>query len=253
MTVNKDGSVSVTMKNGNTMTSAAGSVGKGTMLNMAAGAMSKLGPSSVNMGNLAKALGTKNPNTRNNVSEHDVKNHSDPNEPTDVSNNTSENSDFASHISVHRKGNRTDVTINLTMSWNRLFTKKMADLARGSIEKYWNGTVKSDGQIYTIRTKITEVGADPLIGDVRGQIDLQPCIGCSLLPGAVDGKAYVGSSTIYAVPSILEAPVAFAHEFGHDLGLHHQWNETGDIMSYARERHLTAWDIKQVASTYGGE
>jgi hypothetical protein len=139
------------------------------------------------------------------------------------------------------------------MSWNSLFPKKMADLAKASIEKYWNGTVKSDGKIYSIRTRITEVGADPLVGDIRGQLDLQFCVGCSLAFGAINGKAYVGSSTMQVVPSILESPMGFAHEFGHNLGLNHQWNKTGDIMSYARERHLTTWDIKQVVLAYGDE
>jgi|FLYM01.1.fsa_nt_gi hypothetical protein len=152
----------------------------------------------------------------------------------------------------------TFLDINLTVARDEGVDSKAFDIAIREIKDIWNNQYKSEQGVLTIRTNITAID-DPKKADFTFK-NCELGIGCS-----VSNPAHVNigspsqniihwsrTASAITVYPLNRNPIA-SHEFGHMLGLWHQKDGSGSLMSYDENRKksgLLEGDARKLVEAY---
>lgn len=172
-----------------------------------------------------------------------------PPEPDNISDSVIKNSDWADNITVERLAGETRIVITLTVSYDGVVGETNANKYIASIKADWTKTVTDDnGHKWSSTVNLVPIGEDrlPGVGPQRGDLQIRRCLTCS---DTNPGIAHYGRPVIHIFRR--PGPYTASHEFGHALGLFHQANASGSIMSYARHREVGVWELRQISRTYG--
>jgi len=156
-------------------------------------------------------------------------------------------------VHVTKTKDSTTVAItDLPVSYNGDVNSAQAKAEIAQAEKDWTTTITTkNGYTYRSVLIIRNVGKDKWGKSWKGVVQLQACGWGGCKGKDTEGEQY-GNWIRVHLDAIRHDPVLMGHEFGHLFGFGHQWNSTGDIMSYAYGAHVTVWDIQKLANAYGG-
>jgi hypothetical protein len=138
----------------------------------------------------------------------------------------------------------------------RAIVEEDADIYAAEISAAWNRTeTASDGAIYRFELVLTRHAGDGRADLIfnRNQNRFALMLGRNNLDAVAAVRA-IGRSIIDTSSWTFESrnSLTMAHEFGHVLGLYHQFNSTNSIMSYKHDtRHVTGDDLARVYRCYG--
>jgi RHS repeat-associated protein len=168
-----------------------------------------------------------------------------PREPKDISNKVDPNPYLVGYITTTSStdGKIMAMSMRIPYAGVGVSNKQMRDF-KTQVEAMLNGKSFTSAGLatYLITVSLYRVAAS----NAAAHLTLYACD--SRCTGG-EPQGYVGFPAIY-LPGRVTDPYTYTHEFLHTLGLHHQANETGSIMSYALHRKIRYQDIKRLVDRY---